>query len=199
MDWLAHPLVFVIGSYLLGSIPTAYMVGRLKGIDIRTRGSGNVGGANAARTLGLKWGVLVGVVDTIKGLIPGLVAIKILNSTPMFYAMGLAAILGHCFPVWLKFRGGKGAGTAVGTLLAVMPIETIILVILALLLTKKTKITGLTNLVFSWVFLVVAWLRAPEFAGYVALLVALIYYTHRDNIERLARRAENTYDSIRRA
>jgi len=123
---LLGPLIALTGSYLVGSIPTAYlMVRRLKGVDVRTVGSGNVGATNVTRAAGLGAGLAVFFLDVAKGLV------AVWGMSPWFaqpvtptaqLACGLAAVLGHVFPVFLRFRGGKGVATTIGVLVGAVPL-----------------------------------------------------------------------------
>ncbi|MFO1470888.1 MAG: glycerol-3-phosphate acyltransferase [Turneriella sp.] len=116
MNYLTLTYV-ALGCYLCGSLPTAYLAGRLiKGVDIRTIGSGNVGASNAMRLLGKGWGITVLLIDALKGLIPllGILHLWLKGNMQLErYALigALACMLGHIFPVWLKFKGGKGVAT----------------------------------------------------------------------------------------
>src|SRR5688500_11562142 len=113
----------VVGSYLAGSIPFGLVVARARGVDIRAVGSKNIGATNVARALGKKLGALVLFLDALKGLLPTLVARHALHLDDNLVALvGLAAILGHVFPVWLRFRGGKGVATALGVFAALTPV-----------------------------------------------------------------------------
>lgn len=122
-------------GYLAGSIPFALLLGWSRGVDIRTVGSGNVGATNVGRTLGKKWGVVCLLLDVSKGLGPVLIAgwwLNLLSATNppaseslAWLAVGVAAVLGHIFPIWLKFKGGKGVATALGVLLGFWPLLTI--------------------------------------------------------------------------
>ena len=119
-------LASAVLGYLLGSIPTGYLAGRRHGIDIRGHGSGNIGATNVARILGKKYGLLVFVCDAVKGLLAVRIAYLLVWFTPSDAAIAgvlaaLACILGHNFPVWLGFRGGKGIATTTGVLLGLMP------------------------------------------------------------------------------
>lgn len=119
-------LVALAGAYLLGSFPTAYYVTKkARGLDIREVGSGNVGSTNAVRTLGPGLGVLVFVIDVLKGVIP-VVLVRWLGGETMAVLAGLAAALGHVFPLWLQFRGGKAVATGVGVALALYPLAGIL-------------------------------------------------------------------------
>src|SRR5215467_4882779 len=101
----------VVGSYLVGSIPTGLLIARARGIDIRSVGSGNIGATNVARALGKKVGLLVLFLDALKGFLPTFAATRTDFSDAVVAAVGLAAIVGHVLPVWLRFRGGKGVAT----------------------------------------------------------------------------------------
>ena len=114
-------IVAVLAGYVLGSFPTAYAVGRLKGLDIGEIGDRNAGAANVYRTLGPWPGILVGVVDIAKGLIAALIVRELFNSMPAGMVAGVAVIFGHIRPLYLRFPAGRGAATAVGVLLATFP------------------------------------------------------------------------------
>ena len=120
--YIVYWLLALVGAYLLGSFPTAYFVAKkVQGLDIREVGSGNVGSTNAVRTLGLPLGVLVFVSDVLKGVIPVLLG-KWLGGATVAVVLGLAALVGHVFPVWLQFKGGKGVATGLGVALALFPL-----------------------------------------------------------------------------
>lgn len=128
-------VILLLMGYLSGSIPFALFLGWSRGVDIRTVGSGNVGATNVGRTLGKKWGVICLLLDVAKGLGPVLIAgwwLGLLtaenpsaSASLSWLAVGVAAVLGHVFPVWLKFKGGKGVATALGVLLGFWPLLTI--------------------------------------------------------------------------
>jgi len=119
-------ILILIIAYLLGSIPTALIVGRrLKGIDIRTIGNGNMGASNIFHTLGEKAGILVAVIDFLKGALPVLLATLLGFPVEWRMIVGACAILGHDFPVFVGFRGGQGTATTLGTMLILFPIQTL--------------------------------------------------------------------------
>lgn len=128
-------VILMLMGYLCGSIPFALLIGWSRGVDIRTMGSGNVGATNVGRTLGKKWGVLCLLLDVSKGLGPVLIAgwwLGLLSATEpsiseslAWLGVGVFAVLGHIFPVWLKFKGGKGVATALGVLLGFWPLLTV--------------------------------------------------------------------------
>ncbi|MCL1816494.1 MAG: glycerol-3-phosphate acyltransferase [Clostridiales bacterium] len=115
-------VLVLVGAYAFGSFPSAYFIAkRTQGLDIREVGSGNVGSTNAVRTLGPYWGAVVFVIDVLKGVIPALVGFWIGGAT-MGIIAGLASLVGHVYPVWLDFRGGKGIATGLGISLALFPV-----------------------------------------------------------------------------
>ena len=114
-------------GYLLGSIPSGYIVGTLAGIDIRSAGSGNIGATNVARIVGKRLGVLTLLADTAKGYVPVFIALRIGLGPAAIALVAIAAFLGHLYPLFLRFQGGKGVATAFGALLATAPAATLIL------------------------------------------------------------------------
>jgi acyl phosphate:glycerol-3-phosphate acyltransferase len=111
---------FLIGAYLLGSIPTGVLLGRALGADPRQAGSKNIGASNVARVLGKKWGAITLIFDVAKGAIPVLIA-QGYASADIALMAGVLAVIGHCYPVWLSFSGGKGVATAFGVVACVLP------------------------------------------------------------------------------
>jgi glycerol-3-phosphate acyltransferase PlsY len=122
------PVLFVLGSYLLGAVPFGLLIGLARGVDIRQHGSRNIGATNTGRVLGKPWGYVALILDVLKGLIPTILARQWIiheplnqNSLLLWLLVGLAAILGHVFPVYLGFRGGKGVATSIGVGLGIYP------------------------------------------------------------------------------
>ena len=174
-------LAIVIG-YLLGSIPSAYIAGRLvKGADIRRLGGGNVGAVNVMREIGTAAGFTVLFVDMAKGLAAVLIAQWLGLSLILVFIVGLAAVVGHIWPVWLGFKGGKGAATAMGVLLALVPVQFAIsfaVMVIVVLLTSNMSLAvgiGLALLpLFIWLFggeisLIIYSLALPLFCGLVSI------------------------------
>lgn len=192
-------LMFVVGlamAWLLGSVPTAYLVGRAHGVDLRYVGSGNLGATNALRTLGWKAGLLVYFVDTLKGILPVALIPRLLpamfGTTPppqWGMALGVAAILGHVRPVFLRGKGGgKGVATASGVFLALVPWPALAAMLSFIVVTWIWRYISLASLVGSVVLVTGVVLQygvqSPYFV--LATCVALfVFYTHRDNISRL--------------
>jgi glycerol-3-phosphate acyltransferase PlsY len=159
MTWLiAVPI-----AYLVGSIPTAYLIGRIiKGIDIREVGDGNVGAANAYREIGPAAGIFVMLFDLFKGSLVILVSRNFLKEQ-FLLAVGLAVVVGHIFPLFLKFKGGRGEATVGGVLLALMPVEALILLAIAIIPFIITRNTLLLGLLVYTPFWLVAWLFGEPF------------------------------------
>ena len=187
----------LLGAYLIGSIPTAYLVGRGNGIDLRTVGSGNLGATNVFRTLGWKWGLLVYVVDVLKGLgpvllFPGLAAVS--GGWPWGVAFGVLAILGHVRPVFLLWQGGgKGVATASGVFLALTPVPALCALIAFVIVVSITRYVSLGSLVGAAVLPIVLVVREHGVTPLVWVSVTVasfVFWTHRENIGRLRRGEE---------
>lgn len=184
-------IVWLALGYLVGSIPTGYLaVRRLKGIDIRTRGSGNIGATNAGRVLGREWAVAIAVFDMLKGGIIVLIASRFISGSLVPALTGAMAVVGHVYPVWLNFKGGKGVATTFGVFgffNFFNPLPALLGGLVWYLTLEKTKYVS----VASMAGLIVAALLMPVFnmprPYYVValLLAALVVWRHRSNIERI--------------
>jgi len=198
-----NELLLIVLAYLIGSIPTAVWVSNyFFDIDIRDYGSGNAGATNTFRVLGPKWGSFVMVVDMLKGV----VAVKLALLIPYYIefdtqfinlqvGLGLSAVVGHIFPIWADFRGGKGIATLFGMVLGIQPIVAICCVGVFLLVLYLTRFVSLSSILASVAFpvFILVIFNEPEplyrvFAIAVALLVLL---THQKNITRLLKGNEN--------
>lgn len=197
-------LLFAAGSYFLGSIPTAYLMGRLlRGIDVRSHGSGNSGATNALRLLGPGAALVVLSVDLAKGLVPTLFALRFLpdaGPTPATGAAACAALaaLGHVFPAFAGFRGGKGVATAAGALVALEPLllpACVAIFAPTLALSRRASVASLATAASApaWC-LAIARFRPdgidPATLAFAAAAAALIFWTHRSNIRALLARSE---------
>src|SRR5215813_14567866 len=195
----------VIGSYLLGSIPFGYLAGRIAGIDIRECGSGNVGATNVVRTLGKGYGYLVFAADFLKGF--GAVRISILItarlqpewSSPETVGIisAISSVLGHSFPVWLRFKGGKGVATSAGALFALAPVAALIGVAIWILIFLVTRYVSLASIAAAaalpFIILVTTWFSrtAGKLLFYSSVcLAAVVIWRHRSNLSRLVRGTE---------
>lgn len=196
----------VLLSYLAGSLNGALIIGKLAGgIDIRKLGSGNAGGTNALRTQGKWFAFRVMVIDVGKGflppwLLPSLVLPGVpldgdVSRTWLALACAGAAVVGHCYPVWFDFKGGKGAATAIGALLGLAPILAIPLLVVWALVIVATGYVGLaTMLAFAvlpaWVA-ITGYREHAELCWFLVFLALFIIYTHRENIRRMWSGHEN--------
>lgn len=183
-------LGFLVLGYLLGSIPFGVIFTRFAGLgDIRAIGSGNIGATNVLRTghKGLAAATLLG--DALKGTAAVLIA---RNWGPEMASMAaLGAFLGHLFPVWLRFKGGKGVATFIGILIGLMPLAALVFALVWLTVAFTTRYSSLSALVASAVTPVALWLLGPPgMAGMTVILVALLWWKHSQNISRLLDRTE---------
>lgn len=193
-------ILLVPAAYLLGSVPFALLLGLSRGVDIRQEGSGNIGATNLGRSLGRRWAVAAFLLDYLKGFLP-LLSIQLLSlSTPvsnlrLALAAGAAAILGHIFPVYLRFRGGKGVATAFGVMTALAWQATLAAGVLWLGAYLATRIVAVASLVAAFSFPVGVWLTLPpEIAGsaealglklFSVAVAVVIVVRHRSNLARL--------------
>ena len=195
----------LVGSYLLGSIPFGYLAGRLVGIDIREAGSGNVGATNVVRVLGKRYGYPVFALDVLKGF--GAVKIAMLlapgrspawNSPEIFGILAaMSSVLGHLYPPWLTFKGGKGVATSAGALLALTPVATLIGVVIWIIVFWLTRYVSLASITAALVLPVVILVVSSEDQNkgkplfYSSACVgAVIIWRHRSNLSRLIRGTE---------
>jgi glycerol-3-phosphate acyltransferase PlsY len=198
------PILFILLAYVLGATPTSYVVGRFFfGIDLRKEGSGNLGATNTYRVLGWKAAIPVGLLDVLKGWIP-VWYFPQRDQTAMWewtLAYAAAAILGHVFSFWVRFKGGKGIATSAGAFLALAPWATLVALgawIGAVFLTRIVSVASLA----AAVALPVALLFLPGRGGYSLLaftvaLAAFVFWAHRANIGRLMRGEENRFGKKR--
>jgi glycerol-3-phosphate acyltransferase PlsY len=205
MEWSSLPLaaVLVVGAYLSGSIPMGVLVARLSGgPDPRTVGSGRTGGTNALRALGRKWAALVVTGDVLKGALPVLVA-RWLGAGPAVEVLcALAAVAGATWSIFLGFRGGRGVGTGVGTMLVIQPLAVLLATPVFVVVIVATRYVSLGSLVGSAAMVAWMWLFWMAANGsisvayplYTAAGAALIWLAHADNIDRLLKGQERKFD-----
>lgn len=198
-------IVAALGAYILGSLPSGYLVARAKGIDIRSVGSGNIGATNVFRTLGRRLGMLVLVLDGIKGyaacvwlcdlLIPAFAGADYWNLEIRVTA-GVAAILGHNYTCWLRFKGGKGIATSAGVLAALVPVSLIIIAGIWVVTVVATRYVSLASIAGSMALPVAALATHENQGSFLMFLVltamtTLAVYKHRSNIRRLINGTES--------
>jgi glycerol-3-phosphate acyltransferase PlsY len=207
MSALASSLGLILIAYLLGSLSGSLLLGRLRGVDIRTQGSGNAGGTNALRTQGWKFALGVVLIDVGKGALAAWLVLRFgpaqgpLPAHALAYAAAFAAVIGHVWPLWHGFRGGKGVGTLLGGLLVLWPavVPWLLLAWIAVLL--SSGYVGLASVIAVACLVPLAWLAGVEadnarrlFACASALLVL---FTHRGNLRRLLTGSESRFERIR--
>jgi acyl phosphate:glycerol-3-phosphate acyltransferase len=192
-------VLIVVCGYLIGSIPAGYMAGRLAGIDIRQLGSGNIGATNVVRTLGKKYGYPVFVFDFAKGLLAVIIGFLLAAFSPATIGRdlcgilgGVSAVLGHTYPVWLNFKGGKGVATSLGVLFALMPLvgaAVAIVWVTTFLITRYVSVASiLAAIALPIATLALSWLNRINGTAliYFAICLALlVLWRHRTNISRL--------------
>src|SRR5436190_23954539 len=196
----------VLISYLLGSIPAGYLAGRIAGIDIRHAGSGNIGATNVTRVLGKRYGYPVFVVDFLKGLMAVSISIFIEKRVqpvlvPTEQLIGIVAaiscVIGHSFPVWLSFKGGKGVATSMGALFGLVPFVALIGVAVWVITFEMTRYVSVASMTAALAIPVSILILMPlkQTGGAVLLyfsicLAALVIFRHRSNLSRLVRGTE---------
>lgn len=183
-----------LGAYLLGSVSFGLLAARRRGVDLREVGSGNIGATNVGRALGKRTGRVVLVLDAAKGAIPALLAFFLLGpDAPWTGAVGVAAVVGHCYPIWHGFRGGKGAATAAGVMLALVPPAGAVAVVVYVGLKKLTKRASVGSLAGALAGALCAWLwlgtNSPRVMA-AAAIVVVVFSRHLSNLRRLVRGEE---------
>lgn len=205
--YVGYILATAVG-YLLGSIPNGLIVSKSHGIDVRNFGSGNIGATNVLRVLGHKWGYLVFALDSLKGLLAVLFAYWVSNhflpenSSDILIGIiaGVACILGHTFPIWLRFKGGKGVATSAGVLLGLMPLAVISVFIVWVVLFKTTRYVSVASMgaaialpVFVLTYLYLGLLTGTSRLVFSVVIAAVVLWAHRSNIRRLLRGKEQRF------
>lgn len=210
MDYLPNALnalTALLAAYLLGAIPFGLLIGKARGVDIRTVGSRNIGATNVFRCVGAKWGILAFLCDMLKGFggvwcaaIPLLWSAPIPDSNALLLRVlcGTSAMLGHIFPVWLGFRGGKGISTALGLLIGVAPAAAGLGFALWVVCFLLSRYVSLSSCLAAIVIGALVWTplyadRPVWFAVLMTILAALAILKHRANLVRLAKGTENRF------
>ena len=201
--------IFVI-SYLLGSIPAGYLAGRIAGIDIRTMGSGNIGATNVTRILGKRFGYPVFVIDFLKGLIAVRVSILVAKQMQLPETLmelvgiiaAIACVVGHIFPVWLRFKGGKGVATSAGALFGLMPLAALVGALIWFFVFKLTRYVSIASITAAIALPIVIFILLSQSEVHSGILfyfsicvAALVVLRHRSNIVRLVNGTEPRFKS----
>ncbi len=189
----------VVASYLIGSIDFAIFVCRLRGVDIRAHGSGNPGAANVFRVVGVFPGIMVLVGDILKGLVAAYLAwlaVEAVNPVDSWEIMlaGAAAVIGHCYPVFHRFRGGKGVATMFGAMLFILPLVTVVMAVLWVVVARLAKFPAAGSTLAAVVYLPISYWQGMGFPALVWLvvIVVVILYRHRSNLDTWRERRSGT-------
>jgi len=202
---VGHILTALI-AYLLGSIPTGFLVGKAKGLDIRAFGSGNIGATNVVRQLGTKAGVFVLVADALKGWL-AVVVVGVLFSNwfqgpadleareRLEIIAGVSAILGHNYTCWLYFKGGKGIATSAGVLVGLVPGALLIILAVWIVVFALTRFVSLASILASFTLPFATWItgHTSTMIGITAAMATLAIFKHKSNISRLINGTENRF------
>ena len=198
-------LIWIVGAYLIGGIPFGFLIGKMRGVDVRTVGSKNIGATNVFRTVGEKWGLMAFACDVLKGFIPTLAASIYLansqqptaNSLPL--CVGVASVVGHMLTPYMKFRGGKGVATAFGMLIAILPATVGIAFAIFAITFACSNYISLGSCIAATSLAVMVWIPFCDHTGYrdlplsilVTLIALFVIWKHRSNIGRLIHGNEN--------
>lgn len=205
---MASYLSIALVSYLIGSIPAGYLVGRARGVDILREGSGNIGATNVLRVLGKPYGYAVFLFDFLKGV--GAVRLSILIASRMdpgsdateliAIVSGVLCVIGHSYPVWLGFKGGKGVATSAGVLFGLMPVAALVMMIVWLVIFALTKYVSVASIAaaIALPLVVLGMVRLQETNGMALVyfsicLTVVIVWRHRSNIARLRKGTEQSF------
>lgn len=184
--WLA-------GAYLAGSVPFGFLIGRARGVDVRTVGSKNIGATNVYRTVGKSWGLLAFLCDFLKGLLPTLAAVRWGGDANLPVFTGLACVVGHTLTVFMRFRGGKGVATAFGMMIALVPLPTLAAFAVFAVTVWISHYISLGSILAAATLGALVWIvpAAPLVRWIATAIAAFVIVKHRSNMVRLARGCEN--------
>jgi len=187
------PLILtLLAGYFLGSIPFGLLLARARGIDLRAVGSGNIGATNVLRTGDKKLAAATLLLDAGKGALAVWLAMRFGDASAIPVAAGAAAFVGHVFPAWLKFRGGKGVATLLGVTLAVLPVAALVFAVVWLAVAATTRLSSLGGMLAAIAVPITAFgVDRPDLAPWLAAMVVLLLIMHRENIGRLLKGTES--------
>ncbi len=194
--------ILTVLAYLLGAVPFGLLVAKSRGIDIRTQGSGNIGATNVFRCIGKGWGIFTFVLDALKGFVPAFFFPQLGHVSPEFGVLfGMAAIVGHSFPVYLKFKGGKGVATSAGMLLGVAPAVVGIGFSCWVLCLVISRYVSVASIAASITVAVSVWVLNKGLVVNIALTIlsVLVIWLHRSNIKNLLNGTENRFGKKKEA
>jgi glycerol-3-phosphate acyltransferase PlsY len=190
-------IILILFGYLLGSVPTGFILGSMAGVDVRKAGSGNVGATNVARVAGKRQGILTLIGDTAKGVVPVILALQMGANLTTTVMAGAAAFVGHLYPVFLKFRGGKGVATALGVFVALAPVAALVLILMFIAIALSSRIVSVGSIATAMAAPLILWLFSypPIVVGIAVFIAAAITLRHRSNIQRLLNGTEPRFGS----
>jgi len=195
-------IVLCIVAYLFGAVPFGLLVAKSRGVDIRHQGSGNIGATNVFRVIGKGWGIFTFTLDALKGFIPAFVFPRLAGLDPEWGVLfGIVAILGHSFPVYLKFKGGKGVATSAGMLLGVAPLAVGVGFACWVLCMVLSRYVSLSSIMAAIAVAVTVWIQDKGLIINTALTILslLIIWLHRANIKRLLNGTESRFGKKKEA
>ena len=189
MEWA----FWIVGAYLVGSVPFGYLIGRMRGVDVRTVGSKNIGATNVYRTVGKGWGLLAFLCDFLKGLLPTLAALRWSGSADLPVLVGLSCVVGHTLTVFMRFRGGKGVATAFGMMIALVPYPTLAAFGVFVVTVWLSHYISLGSMLAAATLGASVWFvpATPLLRCVVTAIAVFVVVKHRTNIVRLAKGCEN--------
>ena len=200
-------LIKIAVSYMLGSVSGSMVVGSLQHVDIRSSGSGNAGGTNAFRTQGLKFAISVVLIDICKGLLAAWLVPHFDLAIPdgavskeiQMLVCGFAAVIGHCYPLWHGFRGGKGAATAVGALLVIQPLALVPMITTWLLVLVISGWVGLATMLAALCLIPAFYAMGASAAQLIfsVILAVFVIFTHRSNVRKMLNGTEYRFEKAR--
>ena len=199
-EYIVRSIVFVVFAYLCGSVPWGFIIGKFRGVDVRTVGSKNIGATNVTRCVGKRAGQLCFALDFIKGLVPVLVVQHLGGVDEKVLLMVLvAAVIGHMFPIFLNFKGGKGVSTAAGAIAALAPIPLVAALTVWVVVFLVSRYVSLASITAAAVLAAVSWVTVLtanlswQKAALLTVVAALAIFRHRENIARLMNGTENRF------
>ncbi len=186
-------IILVVFAYLVGSIPVGVILGKMKGVDPRKTGSGNIGATNVMRAGGKKLGIITLIGDVAKGFIPVIAATALGLDTSVIAIVGFAAFIGHVLPVFLRFKGGKGVATALGVYIAICPLVIVGAMIVFVIVFAIWRYVSLASLVGAVVVPVGLYIfkKPHEFVVMAGLIGVIVIIRHKENISRIIKGTEN--------
>ena len=198
-EYIVRSIVFVVFAYLCGSVPWGFIIGKFCGVDVRTVGSKNIGATNVTRCVGKRAGQLCFALDFIKGLAPVLVVQYLGVDEKVLLMVLVAAVIGHMFPVFLNFKGGKGVSTAAGAIAALAPIPLVAALTVWVVVFLVSRYVSLASITAAAVLATVSWVTVLtanlswQKAALLTVVAALAIFRHRENIVRLMNGTENRF------